>query len=80
MLEIKNLTSGYTKNNDILKEIDLTINDDEVVAIVGQNGSGKSTFAKLFGLIPSVILGGCMTLIVVAAIRRLAPKLRKLKL
>jgi len=36
--------------------------------------------AKLLGLIPSVIFGGSMTLLVVAAVRKLAPNLRKLKL
>ena len=36
--------------------------------------------AKLLGLIPSVIFGGTMTLGVVAAVRSLAPKLRKLSL
>lgn len=36
--------------------------------------------AKLMGLIPSVIFGGTMTLLVVAAVRTLAPRLRKLQL
>ena len=36
--------------------------------------------AKLLGLIPSIIFGGSMTLIVVAAVRKFAPKLRILKL
>jgi MFS family permease len=36
--------------------------------------------AKLIGLIPSVIFGGSMTLIVAAAVRKLAPKLRRLKI
>ncbi|MGE5621125.1 MAG: MFS transporter [archaeon] len=36
--------------------------------------------AKLLGLIPSVIFGGSMTLGVVGAVRKLAPKLRELKL
>lgn len=36
--------------------------------------------AKLLGLIPSVIFGGSMTLVVVAAVRKFAPKLRKLSL
>ena len=36
--------------------------------------------AKFLGLVPSVILGGSMTLIVVAAVRSFAPKLRELKL
>ena len=36
--------------------------------------------AKLLGLVPSVIFGGCMTLGIVAATARLAPKLRQLDL
>ncbi len=36
--------------------------------------------ATLMGLVPSVIFGGSMTLIVVAAIKSFAPKLKKLKL
>jgi branched-chain amino acid transport system ATP-binding protein len=55
MLEIKNLISGYTKNNNILKGIDLLLLEDEVAAIVGQNGSGKSTFAKsIMGMVPFI--------------------------
>ena len=36
--------------------------------------------AKLLGLVPSVIFGGCMTMGIVAATAKLAPKLRKLDL
>jgi MFS family permease len=36
--------------------------------------------AKLLGLVPSVIFGGCMTLGVVATTAKLAPKLRRLDL
>lgn len=36
--------------------------------------------AKLLGLVPSVIFGGCMTLGIVAATAKLAPKLRRLDL
>jgi len=36
--------------------------------------------AKLMNTVPSVIFGGCMTLVVVAATYVLAPKMRKLKL
>ncbi|SFK72807.1 MFS transporter [Lysobacter sp. cf310] len=36
--------------------------------------------AKLLGLVPSVVFGGCMTLMVVAATAKLAPKLRRLNL
>ena len=36
--------------------------------------------ARLLGLVPSVVFGGCMTLAVVAATAKLAPKLRRLDL
>jgi MFS family permease len=36
--------------------------------------------ARLLGLVPSVIFGGCMTMLVVAATAKLAPKLRRLDL
>lgn len=36
--------------------------------------------AKFFGLIPSVVFGGSMTLAVVASVRKLAPRLSKMKL
>lgn len=36
--------------------------------------------ARLLGLVPSVIFGGAMTLVVVAATAKLAPKLRRLEL
>jgi MFS family permease len=36
--------------------------------------------AKLFGTVPSVVFGGCMTLVVVATTFIFAPKMRKLKL
>ncbi len=35
------------KEEPVLHEIDLDINEGETVAIVGENGAGKSTFAKL---------------------------------
>lgn len=36
--------------------------------------------ARLLGLVPSVIFGGCMTLLVVGATARMAPRLRRLDL
>ena len=44
-------------------------------------GSFESgVMARLLGLIPSIIFGGSMTVLVVGAVRKFAPKLRKLSL
>ena len=46
MLEVKNLHARIG-DKEILKGINLTINDGEVHAIMGPNGSGKSTLSAV---------------------------------
>lgn len=46
MLEIKDLQVSINENQ-ILKNLNLTINKGEIHAIMGPNGSGKSTFSKV---------------------------------
>jgi Fe-S cluster assembly ATP-binding protein len=46
VLEIKGLRANIGEN-EILKGIDLVVNDGEVHAVMGPNGSGKSTLAQV---------------------------------
>lgn len=51
ILDIKNLSYSFG-NNPILKDINIHVNKNEIVAIVGSSGVGKST---LFNLIAGVL-------------------------
>ncbi|MEY2801989.1 MAG: putative type branched chain amino acid transport system, ATP-binding component [Pseudomonadota bacterium] len=43
LLDVKGLRSGYG-SVEILRGVDLTVNTGEIVALLGSNGAGKSTF------------------------------------
>jgi branched-chain amino acid transport system ATP-binding protein len=53
MLEVSGLSAGYGRV-EVLREVDLTVGDGEIVALVGSNGAGKTTLLRaLSGLIPT---------------------------
>ena len=47
LLEVRNLTFGYERGRQTLRDVSLTIHKGEMVSIVGKIGAGKSTFSKL---------------------------------
>ncbi|MNX18047.1 putative HMP/thiamine import ATP-binding protein YkoD [compost metagenome] len=47
ILELKDISFGYEKNQPILHHVSLRIGKGEIVSIAGRNGAGKSTISKL---------------------------------
>ena len=56
-IELKNINKYYyyhkTNQNHALRDISLTINDGEMVAVTGKSGVGKSTLLHILGCIES---------------------------
>jgi ATP-binding cassette subfamily B protein len=46
-IEFKNIKFRYDEDQDILKNINFTVNPGQTVALVGPSGSGKSTITRL---------------------------------
>jgi len=52
LIEINNLTVGYENKPNVLKDVSLTIYEDDFLGIIGPNGGGKTTLLKsILGLI-----------------------------
>jgi ATP-binding cassette subfamily F protein 3 len=47
IIAIDDVTVGYEPGKPILRDLDLRIDNDERIALLGANGNGKSTFVKL---------------------------------
>ena len=47
IIVLDDVSVGYEADKPILKKLDLRIDDDDRIALLGPNGNGKSTFAKL---------------------------------
>ncbi len=54
MIELRQLNKYYKVGKQrfhALKDVDLTIGDGEMVAVVGKSGAGKSTLMNIIGLV-----------------------------
>ena len=47
LISLYNVSTGYEAEKPILHHLDLRIDPDDRIALLGANGNGKSTFAKL---------------------------------
>ncbi len=47
VIKVENLSFSYDKDREILKDINFSLYEGEMVAIIGPNGAGKSTLTKL---------------------------------
>ncbi|WP_397538687.1 amino acid ABC transporter ATP-binding protein [Rummeliibacillus pycnus] len=56
MINVQDLHKSFGKN-DVLKGISTTIQDGEVIAIIGPSGSGKSTFLRCINLLETPTSG-----------------------
>jgi ABC-type branched-subunit amino acid transport system ATPase component len=52
ILEVKEVTAGYSAAIDILHEVSIRVKSGDIVSIIGPNGAGKSTLLKaIFGIL-----------------------------
>ncbi len=53
---VKNLKKSYG-SNEVLKGIDMQVQEGEVVCVIGPSGSGKSTFLRCMNMLEEITAG-----------------------
>ena len=46
LLEIRDLSAGYSASVNIINDITMGVEDGEILTLIGPNGAGKSTLIK----------------------------------
>src|SRR4051812_10015225 len=60
LIALERVTTGYAPEKPVLSRLDLRLDPDDRIALLGANGNGKTTFARLLaGRLPA--LAGAMT-------------------
>lgn len=60
ILELRNISKNYIMKNErleIIKDINFEVKEGEFISILGQSGSGKTTFLNLIGLLDDTTSG-----------------------
>ncbi len=57
LVEYQNVSFGYQSDNLVLKNINLTVKQGEIIALVGSSGAGKSTLVNLLPRFYDVLSG-----------------------
>ena len=56
ILEVKHLSKAFGKNQ-VLRDIDFTVNKGDVISVIGASGSGKSTLLRCINLLETPTAG-----------------------
>ena len=52
ILKADNITAGYTRDVNILRDVNIRLESGQIVCVIGPNGAGKSTLLKaIFGIL-----------------------------
>ena len=57
LLEVRNVAKAYgrgKKRHEVLKDINITLNEGEVLGIIGESGCGKSVLLNLISCLEPV--------------------------
>jgi ABC-2 type transport system ATP-binding protein len=47
VLEMRNVSRSYSKGEDVIRDLDLSVSEGEVIGLLGRNGAGKTTLLRL---------------------------------